>query len=268
MSSTTDYYTYTPPFPLRAGFWRRAIALLLDFVIVCLPFQIAAAALFISTDGKIHETMGLRVLQCGMLPETDLTRFKNSELLPSPPEGANYARRCRISLFGLPTADLLVIGRHTVEQSGPGKLVKDFFVTYPLTPNGQVTRSHNIDWLAQLALITYWLSLQTLFGQTLAMRFMKTRLVVLQRRDARGVPFWRVFLRNFLAALPMFPMAMVLQVGVLFGDVSSQLLLAAGGIAIGCGLWVFYDLVWKRDPYFDRYAGTAVIHTLQQEQEA
>jgi uncharacterized RDD family membrane protein YckC len=261
MSTVTDYYPREAPQPPRAGLWRRALAICFDFIIVCLPFQIAAAVLFAASDGKFQETMGLRMVQCDLVPASEVARFSEKGLVPPPPSDANYANSCTISLFGFPTAKVLVIGRHTVERTGTSTVTKDFHVAYPLSTDGNLAKAHSIDWMPQSALLIYWFATLTFFGQTIGMRVMKARLVMLDHVASRSVPFLRVFYRNFLAGLPMVPIIVVGVYGALFGDIPFGLLVGSTSIAFLAGVWVFRDLVFKWDPFFDRYAGTAVIRT-------
>jgi RDD family len=45
---------FDQPIGPRAGYWRRFLALLIDYIIVLLPFQLIAALLFVATSGFIQ----------------------------------------------------------------------------------------------------------------------------------------------------------------------------------------------------------------------
>jgi hypothetical protein len=42
----------------RAGFWRRLLSLIVDVIVVMLPFQILAAVLFTATGGTVQMDSG------------------------------------------------------------------------------------------------------------------------------------------------------------------------------------------------------------------
>jgi hypothetical protein len=47
------------PAEVRAGFWRRWLALLIDGIIISLPFQLMVAILFAATSGRIQQFGGI-----------------------------------------------------------------------------------------------------------------------------------------------------------------------------------------------------------------
>lgn len=249
----------------RAGFWRRVGALTIDMILVTLPFQVVAVVLFAVSNGMLQETAGLDFSVCHQVQSEELAKY--GTLSSPPPEGANYVLDCDATLFGLPTARMLVIGRRTDENN----ITKNVWVTYPLNASGQLAQAYNWDWLVKLAFAVYYLGLLSRTGRTFGMRRLTTQLISLDKPDA-PVGLWRVLLRYLVMSLPAMPMLLLMTWIIVqsagnissyeklfFSNVSSPWFLSSivGGVLLA--LWMVASIVQREDPLYDRAAKTAVV---------
>jgi hypothetical protein len=92
----------------RARFWRRLLSLVVDSIIIMLPFQILAAALFSVTAGMIQ-------MHGGFFHTCEDGEYTPQTLDPPPPHDSNFMRVCRTSFFGATTGAVLTVGRVTRE---------------------------------------------------------------------------------------------------------------------------------------------------------
>jgi len=79
---------------VRAGFWRRALSLFIDYTVISLPFQLIVAFLFVPTGCRIQMYTGAPYVQsCSVLNTLP------DGLAPPPPAGSNFARECKVYAF-------------------------------------------------------------------------------------------------------------------------------------------------------------------------
>jgi uncharacterized RDD family membrane protein YckC len=247
------------PLWLRGGFWRRAIAFLIDVLVVFVPFQLLVVVLYMSSDGAVQMTSGITFTEC-----RNVTSLPGG-LDPPPPAGANFARLCRASFFGLETARWVVVGRATKE----GITTKTISRSYTIGPDGKPKQAISIDTIAVLALFLYLVVLEWRLGATLGKRIQDIRVMDVAHAAHMGIPFRSAVLRNVAIGGGFFVMAAVLLVFYIAngGDLEATFsgsffwwLAVAGVLASAFYVWIFVHIVARRDPIYDQIAGTAVVH--------
>src|SRR6266849_4176983 len=139
------------PVGVRAGFWRRWLALLIDGIIISLPFQVVVAVLFAATSGLIQQVSGFTYANCS------IRQTVPDGLAPPPPAGSNFARECNVYFFGAQTARTLQVGRVTKE----GAITKTVSRSYMLDRQGRPINGVSADWIVMTAFIAYLLAMET-----------------------------------------------------------------------------------------------------------
>jgi hypothetical protein len=120
------------PGSVRAGVWRRMLALSIDSLIVSVLFQLIVAVLFVATSGRIQMYGDVAYTSCSKLETMP------EGLAPPPLAGANFARECNVYFLGAQTARILQVGHATNE----GKATEAASQNYMLDQDG-----HPIDGL-------------------------------------------------------------------------------------------------------------------------
>ena len=140
---------------VRAGFWRRCFAFLMDLIIILVPFQLIVAYLFVATSGHIQ--LG-NFAWCSELLET-----VPDGLLPPPPAGFNLVRDCDVNFFGLQTGRYLIVGRYTEERQITNDITfkDDVSQSYTLDRDGHPVDGVSVGWIMILALISYLVAMET-----------------------------------------------------------------------------------------------------------
>jgi uncharacterized RDD family membrane protein YckC len=241
----------------RAGFWRRFLSFVIDFIIVILPFQVLAAVLFAATAGMLQMNTGLfTVCQVGKdIPQ---------ELNPPPPHNSNFSRLCRVSFFGATTGAVLTVGRVVRE----GNVTTTVTQGYMADADGKPIKGTSIDLIFQLALLAYLVGMICKTGRTLGDRIMRIRVVDVAAPEISGVPLGKAFIRYivmFIGAVPAF--ALLFYAYVAKGGSADAMFDASFFrwftiAAVLGGLWAIVLLIQiarKTDPVYDRLAGTAVL---------
>ena len=244
----------------RAGFWRRFLSLVIDSIIVALPFQALAALLFAATAGHIQMQNGL-FTSCqdgGSIPQA---------LNPPPPRDSNFTRICHTYFFGATTGATLTIGRVTKEQNKTTTVSQSYF----LDKDGTPINGHSIDWIAQLGLLVYLVVMIRNTGKTLGARVVRVKVVDIANPDSSGVP-WRKAILRYLAmaigAIPAFALLAYLAYRyAVAGDSADELftpalfssIIVALLLGAAWSLMLIIQVARKVDPLYDRLAGTAVL---------
>ena len=241
----------------RAGFWRRWLSIIIDGIIVMLPFQMLAATLFAMTAGMIQMNSGFftSCVDGKTIPQG---------LDPPPPHDSNAIRVCRVSFFGAPTAATLTVGRVTRE----GTTTTTVSQGYMLDKEGTPIRGTSIDWIFNLAFIAYLVAMIWKSGRTLGARVVGVRVIATANPGASGVPLGRVIIRYLamvIGAVPAFVL-LIYQSATTGGGADAMFTgqffqWFAYAAAFG-GLWVIVlviQIARKTDPVYDRLAGTAVV---------
>ncbi len=241
----------------RAGFWRRWLALLIDAIIVMFPFQILAAILFATTAGMIQ-------MDSGFFSSCVAGKNIPEELNPPPPHDSNAMRVCRISFFGAPTGAVLTVARVT----RVGNTTTTVSQGYMLDKDGTPVHGMSIDWIFQLTFLAYLVGMIWKTGQTLGARIVGVRVIDTANPGAPGVPLRNAIVRYLamvIGAVPALALLIYQRAAVggnadamFTGDFFRWFSFAA---ALGA-LWTLVLIVQiarKRDPIYDRLAGTAVV---------
>jgi uncharacterized RDD family membrane protein YckC len=246
----------TPPDLPRAGFWRRWLATLIDWIVVIFPFQVAAAILFAVTAGGIQMNNGFfRVCAPAGIPQA---------LDPPPPHDSNFANVCRVSLFGATTGFILTVGRSTRE----GTTTTNVTQSYMLDADGKPIRGTSIDWIGQLTFLVYLIVMISKTGKTLGARAVKVRVVDAAQPGTPGVPIGKTVIRYLamvIGAVPMFAVLIYQRVAVggsadtMFTGSFFRWFMIAGVLGMVWVIVLAVQIARKKDPVYDRLAGTAVL---------
>jgi uncharacterized RDD family membrane protein YckC len=249
--------TSDQPVGVRAGFWRRSLALLIDGIIISLPFQVVVAILFAATSGRIQQVGGLTYTNCSI-------RQTVPDGLAPPPAGSNFARECNVYFFGAQTARTLEVGRVTKE----GVVTKTVSRHYMLDRHGRPIDGVSADWIVIMAFIAYLLATEARTGATLGDRAMRIRVVDAAVPAAPSVPLRKIVTRYLVASVGFLPMlavalALAYQYGADFEEIAASNIFTWLGITAAAAFgWVIFltvQIIRKRDPLYDRIAGTAVL---------
>jgi uncharacterized RDD family membrane protein YckC len=255
--------TFDLPVSARAGFWRRAFASLLDVITIYVPFQLIISVLFVATAGHIQMSSPVAFYGECSEPQT-----MPDGLMPPPPAGSNFIRDCNIYFLGAQTARILQVGRLNIEGTSAQSVSR----SYMLDRDGHLINGVSVDWIAILALIAYLVAMETRTGVTLGSRAMRIRVIDSATPVGPGVPLRKIVLRYLAMLIGILPiLVLILAVPLIYGSDLEQLakFLASsfflwvfiGGYIVGTG-WAILLIVQvanKRDPLYDRIAGTAVL---------
>ncbi|MBB6465373.1 putative RDD family membrane protein YckC [Aminobacter lissarensis] len=246
--------------PVRAGFWRRVGALVIDCLVVLVPLQIVVVVLFAMSNGSIQGSFGFVSRVCQTVAQAP------SGLEPPPPADANTFTECEIGFFGLPTARTLAIG--TVKQEG--NTTSGRFITYALDAQGNPVNAFTTDWIAILAVAVYLIAMERRSGATIGKRTLGIRAVPTNTPGQIGLPLRQAVIRQAAKWIGMIP-AMLFAVVVFFvledpfAAMETQgywtMFAIAAAIQIAWLLWIIISVSTKRDPIYDRIAGTSVLRT-------
>jgi uncharacterized RDD family membrane protein YckC len=243
----------------RAGFWRRWAAVLIDWIVVALPFQILAAILFTATAGIVQ-------MDNGFFSFCAPTKTVPEQLDPAPPHDSNFAQVCRISFFGAPTGAILRVGRITRE----GTTTTTVSQSYMLDADGKPVHGTSIDWIVALAFLIYLVGMAWKTGRTVGARILGVRIIDSADPAASGVPVRKLVIRYLVMTIGFLPMFAVLVYQLVAVGGSADAMFTGDFFrwfwyaAVLGGLWgvvLTFQVATKRDPVYDRLAGTAVVRT-------
>ena len=250
----------------RAGFWRRFGAFAVDFLLVAIPFQLIAAALFAVSNGMIQSGSGLLANSC-----VDLDAVPPG--LQTMIENPNEVRDCRKTFFGLDTARELSVSRvEKVSETFTTRVTERFW----LDANGQLTDrlGNRIDWIFVVGLFLYLILLDSRRGATVGGRLLKTRITDMTQSQAVGLPLGRAALRRLAPLAGFLPFAVCgALVWTIVGSAQDDLtamvqhplypVVFYGGLLIGVAwiIWIAIAAARKRDPIHDRLARAAVFRS-------
>lgn len=248
----------------RAGFWRRLLALTVDGLIVLVPLQVLVIVLFAQTSGAVQGSFGFNTTNCFSIEQLP------DRLDPAPPVGFNSITECRTSFMGYDMARGLRVAKSTQD----GSLTTSVFSDYTLGADGQPNQAFATDWIAILILFAYLILMEYRSGATVGKRLLGIRTIDVDSPSQGGIPFRKAFLRQLAMLIGLIPLALVLIVGlaliyfydtdlanVLSGETLIVAMAIAGIIDVIWIVWIIISVTGKRDPIYDRMAGTAVIRT-------
>lgn len=240
---------------VRAGFWRRCFAFFIDLIIILVPFQLIVAYLFVATSGHIQ--LG-NIAWCSELLET-----VPDGLVPPPPAGFNLVRDCNENFFGVQTGRYLIVGRYTEERKITDNITfkDDVSQIYTLDQDGHPVDGVSVGWwIMMLALIAYLVAMETRTGTTLGSRAMRIRVIDAATRAGPNVPLRKIVSRYLVLLIGVLPFL----AGIYFGSVIKELAgssftSVAMAVLFGWIIFLSAQMARKRDPLYDRIAGTAVV---------
>jgi uncharacterized RDD family membrane protein YckC len=224
---------------------------------VALPFQILAALLFAATAGFVQ-------MDSGVYRACATSKDIPAALVPTPPHDSNFARLCKVSFFGAPTAAILTVGRVTRNGASTTTVSQG----YRLDAAGKQIGGFSLDGIAGLSFAIYLVAMLSRTGRSLGDRAVGIRLVDGSEPGLSVVPLRKVILRYLAMALGFVPMFAALILAYLFSDRTADGIFTADtfrwfGYSAGLGaLWCLVltiQIAMKRDPFYDRLAGTAVV---------
>ena len=241
----------------RAGFWRRLVALLVDSIIVMLPFQMLAVVLFAMTAGTVQMNSGFysSCMDGKTIPQG---------LDPPPPHDSNAMRVCRTSLLGAPTGATLTVARVTRQ----GNTTTTVSQTYMLDKDGTPIRGTSIDLIYNLGLLAYLVAMIWKTGKTVGARLVGVRVIDTAHPGAAGVPLGKTIIRYLAMLIGAVPaVALLIYQYVATGGVADAMFtgrffewFAYAGLLFGLwGIVLTIQVARKTDPVYDRLAGTAVV---------
>ena len=243
----------------RAGFWRRWLAKLIDMIIVAIPFQILAAILFSMTAGFVQMHSGVTISIC------NATSTIPQSLAPPPPHDSNFAAVCRTSLFGAQTGATLIVGRTTRE----GNATTTVRQGYMLDKDGNVISGLSIDWFFVLAFLVYLVGMTWTSGRTWGDRVMGVRVADVAEPSASGIPLRKAIIRYLAMVIGFVPVFAILiyqyavagggGVDAVFTPSFFRWLIYTGVPAFIWVVMLITQIAMKKDPVYDRLAGTAVV---------
>jgi RDD family len=241
----------------RAGFWRRWLSLIIDILVVIIPFQMLAAVLFVTSAGMIQ-------MNTGLFQTCETGKTIPQGLDPPPPQDSNFFRVCETSFFGATTGAMLTVGRVTGEGNNTTRVVQ----TYMLDEDGATIKATSIDWIYQLCLTVYLVVMIWKTGRTLGGRIAGIRVVDTRSPETSGVPLGKTIIRYLAILIGAVPaLALLVYAIVAGGDgphatFTPDLFRLIPFAAVIGGIWAIVLIVQvalKTDPIYDRLAGTAVL---------
>ncbi|PWK63528.1 RDD family protein [Aminobacter sp. AP02] len=252
--------------PVRAGFWRRFGALLIDSIVAAvllIPIQVLIAVLFLQTNGAIQGNLGLAFPSCETVNQLPPT------LEPSPPADFTLSVDCTESFFGLHASRALTVVK--IEQ-GNGK-TSMLSWNYSLGPDGHQVDAFYVSWVGGLVFFAYLVLMETWRGATVGKQVLNIRTVDVQSPSTVGLPLRKAVARQLAMMIGLIPAFVpAFWWGDPFfangADISETLSTSyiattaiTGVIEIAWFIWIIVSVSKKRDPIYDRIAGTSVLRT-------
>ena len=273
---------------LRAGFWRRVIAYSIDAVIAFAPLQIMAAVLFWATAGWVQLNTGVF-----LYPSCEASREILESGATSSSNGAKYSTECTTGFLGFETGRRLIFSKDGVHGPFTTRILK----SHLLDTNGRVIQGYSLGWLGLVALAGYVLAMETWNGATIGSRVLRIRVVDVAEPNAFGVSYRKIIARYLAMLGGLIPMLIVGLYSVeIYGSAKFSVYtsIKPGGVPalplsifplelvlnpedstrLVVSIWISNQIlaIWclvlivqiacKRDPYYDRIAGTAVLRSL------
>jgi uncharacterized RDD family membrane protein YckC len=249
----------------RAGFWRRVLAILLDFILLSVLLDLAGAWLAGVTAGQIRlsETSFVKHRTCINVTKPDWLELPNGFT----PTGIT---RCTKSFLGMPYDWALNVVERS--QVRPGTTyIRSFSV--PLDPNGQMARPFYLDSLLLPLLAVYAFLLEWRFGATVGKLLLKLRVRSL---DVGPLDPGQVGRRTAMRIFPFLPLISIMLLLMLIDPVKGASWLfdqtmvkfwataVVGGLAVVLPLLIFglnFLIATRRRtlPWHDRWADTEVV---------
>ncbi|MFG5119650.1 RDD family protein [Methylorubrum sp. POS3] len=244
--------------PERAGFWRRAIAFVIDGLIVGLALQSVAVIAFPLSNARIQASSGIERVSC-----RNLTAPPPGIAIPSD-FGANFSKDCRWNILGFDTAHTITVGRFTRD----GIITKTASVTVFADDQGLPIRGFSLDILLGPLFILLRLLSDGRKGSP-GRRLCKVRLLAVSGGDDVPPPRAKLTLRYFVFALPGAPSWLLSFYAGLYPSFAllqgSFVLILVGSSALAglAFIWALFAIIRGRDAFYDVAAGTTARRAVQ-----
>ena len=238
---------------VRAGFWRRAGALLVDAIIVVVLLELATVIAFQMSNGRVQLAEdGFRALDCTTLaappPDVPALSFKPNE-----------TRRCRATIFGWPIAHTLIVS----DKAKDGSV--DSETRFAVDKSGRLIPGIFLDflWLPLLIGLRLW---RDRADASPGRQAVNTHIAITSTGADRASALNK---RDALFALPWLPVVLFELWSVVFGTIETtdrdlDITKSLNSIAAIVLLVVaVIPIIRKRDAFYDRWAGTAVVRDRQ-----
>lgn len=244
----------------KLWFWRRNLALALDFLPYSLLFVIVITFLFGSNRDAVRlEGFGVTTSSCrpGKLDPSVLEAGKAM----MPDVVWNQAAFCEVNSFGVVPNRFVQLAR---VEKGADNITRSVSVNVPVDETGRASKPIYLDWVGYIGFVAAVLGFQAFSARqaTPGMRLLRIRLVA---EDGGPASLKRVVLRLLYATLicltilasVFFPVWMIATRGL-----SAWLMLPAIFIALALHLiwWLPFELKRSlpRAPLHDIWAGTRI----------
>jgi hypothetical protein len=237
---------------VRAGFWRRAIAFLIDCTIIGLLILIVAPIAFHLTNGRVQFVGSpIKMIQCEALKDLP-PRMAPPDFQP------NFGSRCQTSIFGWQIADTATIGRSTKQ----GAATSSIHVTIAVDSSGNALDAVMLDWLFLPLLLSFrwWRDYSGASPGRLV-----TGMHIASASGER--PVQNLKKRYLLVAL-FFAVGWIFQLAINYaaafsgfltsGEPGPVFLLSLTPIVVFLPI-VIVPIIRRRDVFYDRWSGTAVV---------
>jgi hypothetical protein len=238
----------------RGGFWRRALAVFIDLIVIGLVLQIFALVLFPVSNGRVQFASGV-IVRRDCHPRQELP-----DEISIPAEfGANFIAECEASILGAVTSRTLIVGRRTVEAG-----VTTFTqLGYMLDRQGKPIHGIPLDVLILPSLIALRWGLDR--GKASPGRRL-SGIRLLKQSDLETPPTASMINRRYAAvSLPLLPVWIWSAYGSIFVDpkLTEPSLFWPVWIAVGipfliAALEAAGSIIDRKDTYYDRIARTCV----------
>jgi len=238
------------PSSSRAGFWRRAVAFIIDACLIGLLISAIGVICFRLTDGRMRLSSGLfDITLCSKADPQNIG-------LPIPPHfNVTAAEDCTNRFLGLQHDRVATI----TEITGSGSVIYKRSISYPLDLNGRPAEPLYLDFLWLILLPAYILLAEWRYARTVGKRLMDVRIRSL---NAAPIDFVQALKRLVIRFLPwpFWALAYVAPVSenmTLFVSVTA--LLAITGLPVVLN----FILATRRRvlPWDDAWAATEVVRT-------
>jgi uncharacterized RDD family membrane protein YckC len=247
----------SPKLAARAGFWRRALALLFDIVLIAFLSAIAGTLLFQLTGGRLRvSTTVIDTVSCQPLDPQQVA-------LPSPPPfSVSNASLCTKRFFGVVHDRALRI--ENVKRSGDATYTRA--VTYPVDADGHVVPAAYVDYVALIVFFVYVVLAEWRYGRTVGKRIVQIHV---QSLGGGAISFAQAVKRSAIRFLP-WPLFVLILTAPLLSSYDKFFTFVASTDAQAIMLIFFlaallfignFVLATRRgtQPWHDRWAGTEVV---------
>jgi hypothetical protein len=239
----------------RGGFWRRALALLADAIIVTVILQLLAFALYPLSNGRVQFVSGVAMLHCDKLDAVP-----KGVTVPADFDATSITD-CRHTLFGLTSARIVTVARAT--QNGAITTTK--FISHSLDAQGKPIVGPTLDGLIWILLLAMRSAFDRGSRGTPARRLCRVRLS--NAADGQSPPPAPTVTRRYaVLTLPLLPLliwSLMLQ-PIMCAEAVASIWLTLGMILpavvlLGAVGLAVVAIIQRRDTWYDRFAGTSVL---------